>query len=56
MSERVWTAEEFEKLAPHEQDEVFAASIERDLDLVPDAFLDRVRSRLQRRLDAETRR
>lgn len=48
----MWTAAEFEKLTPAEQDAAFHASIVTDLDDIPPEFLDRVRRRLLSRLDA----
>jgi hypothetical protein len=54
MERRFWTAAEFEKLSPAEQDEVFANSIVRDLGEVPAAFLERVRARVRERIDSET--
>ena len=47
MAQRVWTAAEFERLSPAEQDAVFAAGIVRDLADVPPEFLARVRARLE---------
>lgn len=55
MARKIWTPAEFEKLTPAEQDAIFAKSIVRDLDEVPPSFLDRVRGRVQARIDgAET--
>ena len=51
MNRKFWTPEEFEKLSPAEQDEAFAKSIVWDLDEVPQEFLDRVRARVQSRID-----
>ncbi|MCY3861039.1 MAG: hypothetical protein OXG67_03595 [bacterium] len=45
MAQKAWTAAEFKKLSPAEQDAVFQASIVSDLSEVPPEFLDRVRSR-----------
>lgn len=45
VAQRVWTAAEFERLSPAEQDAIFAAAIVRDLADVPPAFLARVRAR-----------
>lgn len=57
MSRKIWTPAEFEKLSPAEQDEIFTNSIVRDLEAVPPAFLDRVRDRVQARIDgADTNR
>ena len=41
MSDKVWSAAELERLSPAEQDAIFAASIVRDLNDVPSAFIDR---------------
>jgi hypothetical protein len=54
VAEKVWTAEEFGKLSPAEQDAVFEESIVTDLAAVPDEFLARVRARVQQRIDTET--
>ena len=45
MVRKTWTAEELENLSPQEQDDVFDASIVRNLDEVPEDFVERVRSR-----------
>jgi hypothetical protein len=50
VAERVWTAEEFEQLPPAEQDAIFEASVT-DLEEVPAEFLDRIRARLQQRIE-----
>jgi hypothetical protein len=52
MWQRVWTAEELERLTPAEQDAVFDASLVSDRDDVPAEFLARVRARLQERIAA----
>lgn len=53
MAETVWTAEEFEKLSPAEQDALFEASIVTNLDMVPAEFVAHVRSRVQARIETE---
>jgi hypothetical protein len=53
MASRVWTAEELEKMTPAEQDEIFEASIVRDLDAAPQHLVERAREAVQRRLEAE---
>lgn len=54
MSDKVWTAEELERMTPAEQDAVFESSIVTDLSRVPPEFLERVRDRAQKRIkDAE---
>jgi hypothetical protein len=53
MSRKVWTAAELDEMSPAEVDELFEASIVRDLDDVPPEFLARVRARVQERIDAE---
>ncbi len=50
----MWTAAEFEKLTPAEQDAAFQASIVTNSDDIPPEFLDRVRSRLLKRLNASS--
>ena len=50
MARKVWTAEELELLTPAEQDALFDASVVTDLDQVPVAFLDQVRTWAQQRL------
>jgi len=47
MAQRLWSAAEFERLSPAEQDAIFAAGIVRDLADVPPEFLGRVRARLE---------
>jgi hypothetical protein len=55
MAERLWTAEEFERLTPAEQDAVFEASIECDLSRFPTDFVNRVRARTRTRIaDSES--
>ena len=51
MERKFWTAAEFEKLSPAEQDKAFADSIVWDLDEVPQEFLDRVRARVRTTID-----
>jgi len=51
MGQRVWTAEELERLSPAEQDALFEASLVSDLTAVPPEFLARVRARVQDRID-----
>ena len=53
MAEKVWTAEELEKLSPAEQDALFEASIVMDLDDAPAEFVDHIRSRIQERIRTE---
>ena len=56
MADKVWTAEELEAMTPAEQDALFESSLITDPAQVPEAFLERVRSRARRRIvDAETR-
>jgi hypothetical protein len=50
MAKKIWTAAELEQMSPAEQDAIFEAAIVRDLDDVPVEFLDRVRSRVERRI------
>ena len=51
MSGNVVTAAELEKMSPAEQQELFDATVVRDLDQVPAEFLERVRVRLERHID-----
>ncbi len=50
MAEKVWTADELERLAPAEQDAVFDASVVNDLAAVPPEFVERVRRRAEERI------
>lgn len=50
MADKVWTAEELEKLSPAERQQIFEASLVLDLDDVPAEFLERVRDRVQDRM------
>jgi hypothetical protein len=52
VADRVWTAEELERLSPAEQDAVFDASLITDLSAVPPEFVARVRQRVQKRIDS----
>ncbi len=54
MTQKVWTAEEIEKLTPAEQDELFDGSVVRDLSEVPPEFLAHVRERLGERIASDT--
>lgn len=57
MAEKVWTAEELERMTPAEQDAIFESSLVKDLDRVPPEFLARLRDRAQKRIeDAESHR
>lgn len=47
----MWTAEEFEALTPSERDEAFDAAVVLDLDAIPSELLERVRTRLQERIE-----
>ena len=53
MAEKVWTAEEFERLSPSEQDALFEQSIVTELAAVPEEFLAHVRARVQQRIETE---
>lgn len=50
MSRKVWTADEVEQLTPTEQDHLFEASIVTDLDAARSALPDRVRDRIEQRM------
>jgi hypothetical protein len=50
MAQKIWTAEELERMTPAEQDAIFEASIVRNLDDVPKEFLARVRARFEAHL------
>lgn len=54
VTRKNWTAAEFEKLTPAEQDAEFQASIVTDLSEVPPEFLDRVRSRFLSRTSPQS--
>ena len=55
MADKVWSADELERMTPAEQDAVFEASVDRDLKDTPPAFLDGVRERARARLtEADT--
>ncbi|MBI2168870.1 MAG: hypothetical protein HYU28_05130 [Actinobacteria bacterium] len=57
MDQKVWTVEELEQMTPQEQDAIFASSLVTDLSRVPPEFLERVRRRVQERIeDAESHR
>ncbi len=45
MAQKIWTAEELERMTPAEQDAIFDASIVRNLDDVPNEFVAKVRAR-----------
>lgn len=47
---RIWTAEDLFKLTPAEQDAVFEASIETDLDNMPPELVARARTRIEQRI------
>ena len=53
MAEKIWTAEELEKLAPEERSRLFEASVVRDLDDAPLSLVDRARERLRLRADTK---
>ena len=50
VADKVWTAEDLERMTPAERHALFQASITRDLDQVPEEFLERVRSGLEERI------
>ena len=50
MARKVCSAEEFERMTPAQQDAHFEASLVTTLADVPEAFLDRVRDRLEERI------
>lgn len=51
MDEPIIRAEDLERMSPAEQDAVFKAAIQWDLEHTPVDFLDRVRDRIAPRLD-----
>ena len=54
MDGRIWTVEELEALSPQERDELFRASIVRDLAEVPPELrplLERVRAEVEARME-----
>jgi hypothetical protein len=50
VADRVWTSEELEAMTPAEQDAIFESSLVIDVAAVPEAFLERVRSRTSSRV------
>ena len=50
MAEKIWTAEELERMSPAERRAIFDASIVTDLDEAPPEFVERVRARVERRI------
>jgi hypothetical protein len=50
MAQKIWTADELERMTPAEQDAIFDASLVRNLDEVPEEFLARVRARFKAHL------
>jgi hypothetical protein len=57
VADKVWTAEDLERLRPAEQDAVFESSLATDVASLPADFLERVRTRAQQRIaDDELRR
>jgi hypothetical protein len=50
MAQKIWTAEELERMTPAEQDAIFDASVVRNLDDVPKEFMARVRARFEAHL------
>ncbi|MEZ5209219.1 MAG: hypothetical protein R2690_20120 [Acidimicrobiales bacterium] len=52
MPRKLWTAAELDEMTPAEVDQLFKASIVRDLDEVPPAFLARVRADVEAHIAA----
>jgi len=52
MPRKLWTAAELDEMTPAEVDELFQASIVKDLDEVPPAFLARVRGDVEAHIAA----
>ena len=50
MAQKIWTAEELERMTPAEQEAIFDASLVRNLDDVPKEFLAKVRARFEAHL------
>ncbi len=50
MAQKIWTAEELERMTPAEQDAIFDASVAESLDDVPKEFLAKVRARFEAHL------
>ena len=50
MAQKIWTAEEPERMTPAEQAAIFDASVLRNLDDIPKEFLARVRARFEAHL------
>lgn len=53
VADKVWTAEELERMTPAERHALFQASLTKDLDQVPEQFLERVRNGLEKRIAGE---
>jgi len=49
MAHKTWTAEELDQMSPAEQQKLFDESIVRNLDDVPQEFLERIRAKVRRR-------
>jgi hypothetical protein len=49
--ERIWTAEDLERLSPEERDRVVKASIVTDLSTLPPEFVERIRATGRRLLE-----
>jgi len=49
MAHKTWTAEELDQMSPAEQQKLFDKSIVRNLDDVPQEFLERIRAKVRRR-------
>jgi hypothetical protein len=56
VADKIWMAEELERMTPAEQDALFESSLVTDLSKVPQEFLERVRNRARERtIDDELR-
>lgn len=53
VADKVWTAQELERMTPAERHALFKASLTKDLDQVPEQFLERVRNGLEERIAGE---
>lgn len=51
MGQRIWTAEEIERMTPEERRALFESRVVTDLSQVPEGFLERVRARTEKLIE-----